>query len=417
MRLTPPHRHPSPMMNPINRISLLLLGLAPQVPGEVDFAHQVAPVSARHCAECHMEAAKKGGFSMNTRESLMAGSEDGPVVEPGKSAAEPVDGGDPLRRQIRPHAAERTARSRRIRWKSCGNGSTAACTGNRASPSARRLTNHHSSRAIRICRRWSMAARIRWTASSTRISPSTRSPAPAPIGDAAFIRRLTLDLTGLLPDPAEVDAFVNDTAPDKRDKLIAAVLARDTDYAEHWLSFWNDLLRNDYAGTGYIDGGRKQITAWLYQALLSNKPYDQFVRELIAPPDKQSSGFINGIQWRGSVNASQTRRGAVLAIDLADLPRHQHEVRVVPRQLRRPLEARRRLRPRGDFRRRSRSKSRAATNRPAKWPKPAWIFPELGEDRPGGAARRTPETTRRTDDASRQRPFHAAPSSTACGTA
>jgi hypothetical protein len=132
-------------------------------------------------------------------------------------------------------------------------------------------------------------------------------PRPNPISDAAFIRRLTLDLTGLLPEPAGVDAFVNDTAPDKREKLIAAVLARDTDYAEHWLSFWNDLLRNDYQGTGYIDGGRKQITAWLYQSLVSNKPYDEFARELLAPPNNQSSGFIDGIQWRGSVNASQTR--------------------------------------------------------------------------------------------------------------
>ncbi|MCU0753397.1 MAG: DUF1549 domain-containing protein, partial [Akkermansiaceae bacterium] len=54
-------------------------------------------------------------------------------------------------------------------------------------------------------------------------------------------------------------------------------------------------------------GGRQPVTAWLYQALLTNKPYDEFARELLAPPDKRSSGFIDGIQWRGSVNASQTR--------------------------------------------------------------------------------------------------------------
>ena len=66
------------------------------------------------------------------------------------------------------------------------------------------------------------------------------------------------------------------------------------------------MLRNDYQGTGYIDGGRKQITGWLYRALLENKPYDQFVRELISPAS-ESEGFINGIQWRGRVNASQVR--------------------------------------------------------------------------------------------------------------
>jgi hypothetical protein len=116
-----------------------------------------------------------------------------------------------------------------------------------------------------------------------------------------------LDLVGLLPAPEEVEAFVRDSSPDKRERLIAAVLARDTDYAEHWLSFWNDLLRNDYQGTGYIDGGRKPVTKWLYESLVSNKPYDRFARELLAPANDESRGFIDGIQWRGSVNASQVR--------------------------------------------------------------------------------------------------------------
>ncbi len=84
------------------------------------------------------------------------------------------------------------------------------------------------------------------------------------------------------------------------------MLARNGDYAEHWLSFWNDLLRNDYVGTGYIDGGRKQITSWLYAALLNNMPYDQFARELIAPPTDASRGFISGIKWRGEVSVAQS---------------------------------------------------------------------------------------------------------------
>ena len=47
------------------------------------------------------------------------------------------------------------------------------------------------------------------------------------------------------------------------------------------MSFWNDLLRNDYAGTGFIDGGRKQITGWLYKSLRQNKPYDQMARDML----------------------------------------------------------------------------------------------------------------------------------------
>ena len=87
--------------------------------------------------------------------------------------------------------------------------------------------------------------------------------------------------------------------------LVSEILSRDVAYAEHWLTFWNDLLRNDYSGTGFITGGRKQITDWLYRSLIDNKPFDQFVRELIAPTP-ESEGFIKGIKWRGNVNASQT---------------------------------------------------------------------------------------------------------------
>ncbi|MCB1203265.1 MAG: DUF1553 domain-containing protein, partial [Verrucomicrobiae bacterium] len=82
--------------------------------------------------------------------------------------------------------------------------------------------------------------------------------------------------------------------------------ARDLDYADHWLTFWNDLLRNDYAGTGFITGGRSQVSRWLYDALKENRPFDAMVRELIAPPTPESEGFIKGIEWRGDVSAGQT---------------------------------------------------------------------------------------------------------------
>ena len=129
---------------------------------------------------------------------------------------------------------------------------------------------------------------------------------PAPLDDATFLRRASLDLIGTLPAPKETRAFLADSAPDKRDQLIDDLLTRDLPYTEHWLTFWNDLLRNDYAGTGFITGGRTQISAWLYESLKNNKRFDTMVRELIAPPDEQSAGFINGIKWRGTVSAGQT---------------------------------------------------------------------------------------------------------------
>jgi hypothetical protein len=131
-------------------------------------------------------------------------------------------------------------------------------------------------------------------------------PHPGPIDDRQFLRRASLDLTGLLPTPEKLQEFVADQRPDKRERLVRELLADDVAYAEHWLTFWNDLLRNDYTGTGFITGGRKQITKWLYDALVTNKPYDQFARELIAPPTPESEGYIQGIRWRGEVSAGQT---------------------------------------------------------------------------------------------------------------
>ena len=128
---------------------------------------------------------------------------------------------------------------------------------------------------------------------------------PGAVEDRLFVRRVFLDVIGLIPSPEEVAAFERDSAPDKRARLVRRLLDDRAGYAVHWLTFWNDALRNDYQGTGYIDGGRRQITGWLYRALADNLPFDQFVRELV-DPEPAAAGFVNGIIWRGVVNASQT---------------------------------------------------------------------------------------------------------------
>ncbi|WP_020529680.1 DUF1549 domain-containing protein [Flexithrix dorotheae] len=124
------------------------------------------------------------------------------------------------------------------------------------------------------------------------------------VDDKTFIRRAYLDIVGLLPEPEAISQFEQNQNIDKRSQLIDNLLNDKHNYTQHWLSFWNDLLRNDYSGTGFITGGRKQITNWLYNALLENKPYDSLISQLINPTP-ESEGFIKGIQWRGLVNASQ----------------------------------------------------------------------------------------------------------------
>lgn len=129
-------------------------------------------------------------------------------------------------------------------------------------------------------------------------------PWASPVDDRTYLKRIYLDIIGLLPTPSEEAKFIADTRPEKRNLWVRQVLDRKDDYAVHWISFWNDALRNDYTGTGYITGGRFNISDWLYKSLENNKPYNQFVQQLINP-EKDSKGFIEGIKWRGVINASQ----------------------------------------------------------------------------------------------------------------
>jgi hypothetical protein len=132
-----------------------------------------------------------------------------------------------------------------------------------------------------------------------RFLPSERTP----IDDAAFARRVYVDVIGLLPTIEQLGQFIHDADSNKRAKLVDALLADKEGYAEHWMTFWNDLLRNDEQTN--IDGLRKPITSWLYQSLLDNKPIDLMVAELLNPGKDGPDGYLKGVNWRGRVNASQ----------------------------------------------------------------------------------------------------------------
>jgi hypothetical protein len=103
------------------------------------------------------------------------------------------------------------------------------------------------------------------------------APAP-PAGDATFVRRAHLDAIGTLPTPEEARAFLADTSPEKRAKLVDSLLARP-EYADHWANKWADLLRPNPYRVGIkavfnLDG-------WIRDAFRENRPYDRFVREIL----------------------------------------------------------------------------------------------------------------------------------------
>ena len=277
-------------------IIFLAAGFAFSQEKPLDFVHEVVPILKKHCASCHTNGTYKGSVSFDTRQALIQSK----AVVSGDSKKSEL-----IKRITSNDAAERMP------------------------PKGPAL----GEKEVQILARW-IDSKLPWDDTftfkvETYVAPLKYREVKVPAGnghpidrildpylakqktgtlplvtDDIFYRRASLDIVGLLPLPEEIESFIASADPQKREKLVESLLNDNRAYTDHWLCFWNDLLRNEYKGTGYIDGGRKQITSWLYNAILTNKPYDQFVRELIKPtPD--SEGFIKGIKWRGRVNASQ----------------------------------------------------------------------------------------------------------------
>lgn len=275
--------------------------LPPAAARPVDFAKEIKPLFEATCVKCHAKGKDKGGFSLETRESFLKGGDSGAAAVLGKSAESPIV------EMVAALDPDNTMPKKGTKW---------------------------TPEQVGLLRAW-IDQEAPWPASITFAKPAPQNLQPrsvtppegaeenpidrllAPyyhaqgftpppvIEDRLFARRAWLDAIGLIPTPEQLAKFLADSSPTKRADLVRSLLADHRGYADHWLTFWNDLLRNDYRGTGFIDGGRKQITEWLYDALLDNKPYDKFVAELIEPSD-QTLGFTAGIIWRGTVPAAMT---------------------------------------------------------------------------------------------------------------
>ncbi|MEP6916356.1 MAG: DUF1549 domain-containing protein [Acidobacteriota bacterium] len=273
----------------------------------IDFERQVQPILKKHCLECHSQDKRKGGLSLATYADALEGGRNGAVIRPGKSTDSllihrvtgqvepqmPKDE-DPL------NAAELTAvRS----WIDQGARATAT-SAPAPQPWEAPMT---LTRPAVPATRWA-----NWDAPLDRFVAAyltgRKAAQSAPIPDALFARRVYLDVWGLLPTPEELRTVLDDRRPGKREALVAALLADSDKYAEHWISFWNDLLRNEDGVTYFSEtAGRKSITEWLYPALAANLPYDRFVTKLLNPAlPADPDGFLVGVNWRGETSAAVT---------------------------------------------------------------------------------------------------------------
>jgi hypothetical protein len=248
----------------------------------VDFVKDVQPILTRFCVECHGEKKQKGGLRLDSRAAALR---DGAVV-PGNSADSPL-----IRRvaglgdegRMPPKGAGLTSRQIALvrAWIDQG----------AAWPIAARQPGRGA--------HWAYRPLVRPAVPSVedrclvltpidafvqaRLEPAHLEPA-APADRRTLIRRLTFDLTGLPPTPAEVDAFIADMRPDAYERVVDRLLA-SPNYGERWARHWLDVVH--FAETHGHDQDVPRENAWPYRDYLvrafnDDRRYARFIQEQVA---------------------------------------------------------------------------------------------------------------------------------------
>jgi hypothetical protein len=285
------------------KISFLLalsLGATPLF-ADVDFAASIHPILAGRCAPCHSGDQPQAGLSVESRELLLKGGLHGAAIVVGHPEdsllIKRVSGRNSARMPPSGPALSEDQLAGLKEWIAAG----APWTDTSRKPISGTLP--------------SVKPRMPEVPAADFVNPVDRfisvylkkrnAAFGEPVGDALFLRRATLDIWGMTPTPEQTRTFLADRSPDKRERLVETLLADSTRYAEHWISFWNDVLRNDQ-GVNYA-GTRKTITPWLLKALETNMPFNRMTYALLSPEKPEDpDGFLIGVNWRGDINASQT---------------------------------------------------------------------------------------------------------------
>ncbi len=277
----------------------------PQVPKFADtdvqfFEEQIEPLLKQNCLTCHSGAAAKGGLRMDYRGGLIAGGDTGPAVNL-EAAADSllIEAVKHLSYEMPPPPADKLGAQQIAaleKWIDRG----LPWTPGADVPPAGAEGDHHGPPPVNDETKafWSfqpvqrpavpvlpsdwmsnpidafILARLR----SEGVSPAARAD------KAELIRRVTYDLTGLPPDPAEVAAFLADDSADAYEKVVDRLLDSPR-FGEHWARHWLDLVR--YAETNSYERDGDKPFVWRYRdyvirSLNDDKPYDQFLREQLA---------------------------------------------------------------------------------------------------------------------------------------
>ncbi|MDX1948420.1 MAG: DUF1549 domain-containing protein, partial [Pirellulaceae bacterium] len=260
------------------------------------FEEKVRPILAENCYQCHGTDEQKGSLRLDLRTALLAGGDSGAVVVPGKPAesllVEAINYGSyemPPSGKLKPEQIATLTEWVRLGApmpKDHGSGSGVEVRKTRGI-----ITDED--------RQWWAFQPIR-----REVPPPIRNPQsaihnsidafisarlgdliPAPEADrATLIRRVTWDLIGLPPTPAEIDSFLADQRPDAYERLVDRLLA-SPHHGERWGRHWLDIVR--YAESDGYKQDAYRPDAWHYRdyvirSLNHDKPYSQFVLEQLA---------------------------------------------------------------------------------------------------------------------------------------
>ncbi len=260
---------------------LFALGWGFSAEAQIDFQETVAPILAERCLSCHNSEEREGDFSLQTREAMFrndyvvpgdpGGSYLLDLVTPVDGEAEMPHSGDPLTtEQI---AAIRDWIQDGAKW-----------------PESFEIADAGGAdfqwwSYLPFRRSPDSAAEMLSVDAFILKSLNEHGLSPSPSADRrTLIRRVTYDLHGLPPTPAEVDAFVHDPDPQAYEKLVDRLLESPR-YGERWATHWLDVVQ--YADTCGYDKDKLRPNAWPYRDYVidsfnDDKPWGRFVQEQVA---------------------------------------------------------------------------------------------------------------------------------------
>jgi hypothetical protein len=239
----------------------------------VDYFKQVQPLLEARCYDCHAGRTVKGGLRLDDRAAALEGGDSGePAITPGKP------GKSALLTRVRAH----------------GNG--------RMPPKGEPLTKEQ----VRTLQRW-IEEGAPWP--DVRLGRASFTPLT---DDLAFLRRVTLDVVGVVPSPEEIAAFLKDRPGERRRKVIDRLLA-DPRWADHWMGYWQDVLAENPNILNPTLNNTGPFRWWLYESLVDNKPMDLFVTELVRMRGSVRFGGPAGFGVASQNDAPMATKAMILA--------------------------------------------------------------------------------------------------------